>query len=45
MASSNVLAARDANAKIKQTGSPEKKQTKSLDYHRQVLHSRLNEQQ
>ncbi|USP78699.1 hypothetical protein yc1106_05973 [Curvularia clavata] len=42
---SNVLAARDTNTKLKPMGSPEKKETKSLDYHRQVLHSRLNDKQ
>ena len=42
---SNVLAARDTNAKIRPMSSPEKKETKSLDYHRQVLHSRLNDKQ
>jgi hypothetical protein len=43
---SNVLSARDTNTHFKPSPSPEKmvekKDTKSLDYHRQVLQSKLN---
>lgn len=42
---SNVLAARDTNAQIKPMRSPDKQNMKSLDYHRQVLQSRLNDKQ
>lgn len=42
---SNVLSSRDTNAQIKPTPSPEKDKAKSLDYHRQVLHSRINDEQ
>jgi hypothetical protein len=42
----NVLTPRDTNAQVKPMSSPEKvsdkKDTKSLDYHRQVLQSRLD---
>jgi hypothetical protein len=42
---SNILTPRDTNAQVKPVSSPEKgsenKDTKSLDYHRQVLQSRL----
>jgi hypothetical protein len=45
----NVLSPRDTNAQIKPMSSPEKdaekKDTKSLDYHRQVLQSRLDNEQ
>jgi hypothetical protein len=41
----NVLSARDTNAQLKPSASPEKEKTKSLDYHRQVLQSRLNGEQ
>lgn len=41
----NVLGSRDTNAQIKPTPSPEKDKPKSLDYHRQVLNSRLNTEQ
>lgn len=41
---SNVLSTRDANAHIKPTPSPEKEKPKSLEYHRQMLASRLNEE-
>jgi hypothetical protein len=44
---SNVLSTRDANAHIKPSPSPEKtekKEPKSLEYHRQMLASRLNEE-
>lgn len=40
---SNVLSQRDTNTQLKPASSPEK--PKSLDYHRQVLHSRLNGEQ
>jgi hypothetical protein len=43
--SSNVLSARDTNVQIKPTPSPEKDQPKSLEYHRQVLNSRMNTEQ
>jgi hypothetical protein len=43
---SNVLSARDTNAQVKPSPSPEKmakkKDTKSLDYHREVLQTKLN---
>ncbi|KAG9196157.1 hypothetical protein G6011_01278 [Alternaria panax] len=43
---SNVLTPRDTNAQVKPMSSPEKgsekKETKSLNYHRQVLQSRLD---
>lgn len=42
---SNVLAARDTNTKVKAMESPEKTKIKSLEYHRQVLHSRLDDKQ
>jgi hypothetical protein len=42
---SNILTARDTNTKVKLMGSPEKKELKSLEYHRQVLHSRLDDKQ
>ncbi|KAI4944642.1 hypothetical protein J4E91_008647 [Alternaria rosae] len=42
----NVLSPRDTNAQVKPMSSPEKnaekKDSKSLDYHRQVLQSRLD---
>lgn len=41
----NVLAARDTNTKVKAMDSPEKTKIKSLEYHRQVLHSRLDDKQ
>ncbi|KAH6024939.1 hypothetical protein HBI83_070470 [Parastagonospora nodorum] len=43
--SSNVLSARDTNVQMKPTPSPEKDQLKSLEYHRQVLNSRMNAEQ
>lgn len=43
--SSNVLSARDTNVQIKPTPSPEKDQPKSLEYHRQILNSRMNTEQ
>ena len=39
--SSNVLSDRDTNAQLKPSASPEKEKPKSLEYHRQVLESRL----
>ena len=42
---SNVLGVRDTNAQLKPTPSPEKEKPKSLDYHRQVLQSRLDGEQ
>jgi hypothetical protein len=43
---SKVLTPRDTNAQVKPVPSPEKglekKDTKSLDYHRRVLQSRLD---
>jgi hypothetical protein len=45
----NILSARDTNMQVKPSPSPEKsadkKDTKSLDYHRQVLQSKLNGEQ
>ncbi|KAL6706732.1 hypothetical protein ACN47E_005274 [Coniothyrium glycines] len=41
----NVLGARDVNAQVKPAASPDKKETKSLNYHRQMLQSRLNGEQ
>jgi hypothetical protein len=45
--SSNVLSDRDANANIKPSPSPEKvkENPKTLEYHRQVLASRMQEEQ
>ncbi|CAO2649367.1 Nn.00g067520.m01.CDS01 [Neocucurbitaria sp. VM-36] len=43
--SSNVLSVRDNNAQIKPTPSPEKEKPKSLEYHRQVLQSRMDSEQ
>ncbi len=44
--SSNVLADRDINAPAAQTQSgSQKPDIKSMEYHRQVLQSRLNEEQ
>ncbi|KAF2654226.1 hypothetical protein K491DRAFT_693992 [Lophiostoma macrostomum CBS 122681] len=43
--SSTVLSDRDTNAQVKQSMSPVKEKPKSLEYHRQVLHSRLNSEQ
>ncbi|KAF2114897.1 hypothetical protein BDV96DRAFT_646764 [Lophiotrema nucula] len=39
--STNVLNDRDANAQLKPSPSPEKEKPKSLEYHREMLHSRL----
>jgi len=45
--SPNVLSARDTNAQVKPVPSPEKaaekKDIKSLEFHRQVLQSRMND--
>ncbi|KAF2854240.1 hypothetical protein T440DRAFT_388176 [Plenodomus tracheiphilus IPT5] len=41
----NVLSSRDTNVQIKPTPSPGKDKPKSLDYHRQVLHSRIDNEQ
>jgi hypothetical protein len=43
--SANVLSVRDTNVQLKPTPSPEKDKSKSLEYHRQVLHSRMNSEQ
>ncbi|ORY00320.1 hypothetical protein BCR34DRAFT_618649 [Clohesyomyces aquaticus] len=43
--SSKVLADRDANAQSKPTPSPEKQKPKSMEYHRQVLESRMKDGQ
>ncbi|KAF2824024.1 hypothetical protein CC86DRAFT_372159 [Ophiobolus disseminans] len=42
--SANVLSARDTNVQLKHTASPENDEPKSLEYHRQVLQSRMNEE-
>ena len=43
--SPNVLSVRDTNVQLKPTPSPEKEKPKSLEYHRQVLQSRINDGQ
>jgi hypothetical protein len=43
--SANVLSVRDTNVQLKPTPSPEKDKSKSLEYHRQILHSRMGEEQ
>jgi hypothetical protein len=43
--SANVLSDRDTNAQVKPSASPEKEKPKSLEYHRQVLESRMNSEQ
>ncbi|KAJ4991740.1 hypothetical protein SVAN01_02855 [Stagonosporopsis vannaccii] len=44
--SANVLSSRDVNAQIKSsTPSDAKEPTKSLEYHRQVLESRMKDEQ
>ncbi|KAF2028987.1 hypothetical protein EK21DRAFT_90204 [Setomelanomma holmii] len=43
--SPNVLSVRDNNAQVKPTPSPEKEKLKSLEYHRQVLQSRIDNEQ
>jgi hypothetical protein len=40
----NVLSVRDTNVQLKPT-SPEKDKPKSMEYHRQVLQSRINNEQ
>ena len=46
---SNVLSPRDTNIQVKLVASPEKKkkqtEVKSLKYHREMLHSRLDDEQ
>ena len=41
----NVLSDRDANAQVKRSPSPVKEKPKSLEYHRQMLESRLKNEQ
>jgi hypothetical protein len=43
--SSNVLSVRDTNVQIKPTPFLEKDKPKSMEYHRQVLQSRMNTEQ
>ncbi|KAH7390566.1 hypothetical protein BKA66DRAFT_459223 [Pyrenochaeta sp. MPI-SDFR-AT-0127] len=43
--SSNVLSVRDNNAQLKPSPSPEKEKPKSLEYHRQILQSRMEGEQ
>ena len=43
--SANVLSLRDTNVQLKPTPSPEKDKPKSLEYHRQVLQSRMDSEQ
>jgi len=43
--SANVLSIRDTNVQLKPTPSPEKDKPKSLEYHRQVLQSRMDSEQ
>jgi hypothetical protein len=43
--SPNVLSVRDTNMQVKPVPSPEKDKPKSLEYHRQVLHSRMDTEQ
>lgn len=43
--SANVLSVRDTNVQLKPTPSPEKDKSKSLEFHRQVLQSRMNSEQ
>jgi hypothetical protein len=40
MSTTNVLGVRDTNVQLKPTSSPGKDNPKSLEYHRQVLQSR-----
>ncbi|KAH8724742.1 hypothetical protein GQ44DRAFT_827144 [Phaeosphaeriaceae sp. PMI808] len=42
--SSNVLSVRDTNARIKPTSSSEKGKSKGLEYHRQILQSRMKDE-
>ncbi|KAF3053330.1 hypothetical protein E8E11_011072 [Didymella keratinophila] len=43
--SANVLSSRDTNAQIKPTAQADIKDMKSLEYHRQVLESRMKDEQ
>lgn len=43
--SANVLGMRDTNVQVKPTASPEKMKPKSMEYHRQVLESRMKNEQ
>ncbi|KAH7074384.1 hypothetical protein BKA63DRAFT_443353 [Paraphoma chrysanthemicola] len=43
--SPTVLSARDTNVQVKPIPSPEKDKSKSLEYHRQVLKSRMDNEQ
>ena len=43
--SANVLSARDTNVHVKPTASPYKDKPKSMEYHRQVLESRMKTEQ
>jgi hypothetical protein len=43
--SANVLSSRDANAHLRPTPSPEKKQPMSMEYHRQMLEARMKGEQ
>ena len=43
--SANVLSDRDTNMPLKPAASSEKDQPKSMEYHRQVLQSRMDSEQ
>lgn len=43
--SANVLSSRDVNAQIKPTAPSDAKEPKSMEYHRQVLESRMKDEQ
>lgn len=43
--SANVLSNRDINAQIKTTEHSDAKEPKSMEYHRQVLESRMKDEQ
>ncbi|KAH7378399.1 hypothetical protein DE146DRAFT_672997 [Phaeosphaeria sp. MPI-PUGE-AT-0046c] len=43
--SANVLGIRDTNVQLKPAASPEKGKPKSMEYHRQVLQSRMDTEQ
>ncbi|KAJ4334941.1 hypothetical protein N0V95_009032 [Ascochyta clinopodiicola] len=43
--SSNVLSSRDVNAQIKPVAPSDTKEPKSMEYHRQVLESRMKDEQ
>jgi hypothetical protein len=43
--STNVLSSRDTNAHLRPTPSPEKKEPKSMEYHRQMLEERMKGEQ